>query len=698
MQPISRRVRTIYSVIASSNRLEILRILNTKGPLSYSELKTLAGFKSKKESGKFAYHLRKLVRQMLINLNRQERKYTVTSLGRLVLNLTRQIEEQSVVESGKIYVRTSRQTMEEFNSDKILQSLVREAGMPVELAHRITSETESRLYKFQTIYLTSPLIREMVNALLVEHGLEEYRHKLTRLGLPIYDISELVNNTGQGEGDVKTVLAKTASSVFAEFLMLSQLSRDVADSHLAGDMHISNAGSWGLMPDTVFFDLMTLQSHGINMGGKLPVIPRIDPPQKLEDALNSLVLLGSVLSREVSNEISFEHLTPYIARYAQEKTKEELRDALRRAFSLIPPVTGGYGTPTISFQVDWTNRSSRYDDTLVRRIFEAISAAYDDYVRNVAVPVISLVLNSDSDVDPELGKMVGSIVSRGGKISVSLQPDIVQSFSGLRRDSGKRFPADGVKILHSLSLNLPRLSYESNRDETYFRAKLNMILKTAITALQTRKKMISNLSKQNLLPAITGNPPIVSEEYVPLTVNLTGMNEAVSRMLGERTSAVERWTLIEKIVETATKGAEEIGANIEEAALVAMIRGDSGQRFASMDLEKYGRSIITTSLSRGGYSEAFVVTLADLTKSDLMKGLARTCRELTGGCAVDVDLPNGSLVETLSEIIGKAGKSLDFFRFARKMAVCRVCGARFSEGTERCNSCQSTSMRTYSTV
>ena len=102
----SKRVRTIYSVIASSNRLDILRILNSKGPLSYSELKTLAGFKSKKESGKFAYHLRKLVKQMLVTLNRSERRYNVTNLGRLILNLTRQIEEQSVIESGKIYVRT----------------------------------------------------------------------------------------------------------------------------------------------------------------------------------------------------------------------------------------------------------------------------------------------------------------------------------------------------------------------------------------------------------------------------------------------------------------------------------------------------------------------------------------------------------------------------------------------------------------
>jgi len=60
LQSTSKRVRMIFSVMASPNRIDILRILNSKGPLTYSELKSLAGFKSKKESGKFAYHLRKL--------------------------------------------------------------------------------------------------------------------------------------------------------------------------------------------------------------------------------------------------------------------------------------------------------------------------------------------------------------------------------------------------------------------------------------------------------------------------------------------------------------------------------------------------------------------------------------------------------------------------------------------------------------
>ncbi|MER3407415.1 MAG: ArsR family transcriptional regulator, partial [Nitrososphaera sp.] len=185
LESASKRVRMIFSVMASPNRIDILRILNTKGPLTYSELKALAGFKSKKESGKFAYHLRKLLRQLLVALNKAERRYTITNLGKLVLSLARQIEERSIIESGKMYVRTtSRQSIEEFNSHKIIQSLVREANLPLEQAHKITEEVENKIYKFQTAYLTSSLIRETVNSVLIEHGHEEYRNKLARLGLP----------------------------------------------------------------------------------------------------------------------------------------------------------------------------------------------------------------------------------------------------------------------------------------------------------------------------------------------------------------------------------------------------------------------------------------------------------------------------------------------------------------------------------
>src|ERR687887_325618 len=258
LESASRRVRMIFSVMASHNRVVILGILNFKGPLTYSELKSLAGFKSKKESGKFAYHLRKLLRQSLVSLNKPERRYIITNLGKLVLSLARQIEERSIIESGKMYVRTSRHSIEEFNSLKIIQSLVREANMPLEQAHKITEEVENKIYKFQTAYLTSSLIRETVNSVLIEHGHEEYRNKMARLGLPSSDIVQMLSSEEATRNGIQSVITRTAGAAFSEYFLFNMLPKDIADMHLAGEINISNADIWGLLPDIVFIDVSEL--------------------------------------------------------------------------------------------------------------------------------------------------------------------------------------------------------------------------------------------------------------------------------------------------------------------------------------------------------------------------------------------------------------------------------------------------------
>ena len=265
LQSTSKRVRMIFSVMASPNRIDILRILNSKGPLTYSELKSLAGFKSKKESGKFAYHLRKLLRQSLVALNKSERRYTITNLGKLVLSLARQIEERSIIESGKMYVRTSHDSIEEFNSQKIIQSLVREGSLPLELAQKITEEVENRIYKYQTAYLTGSLIRELVNSVLLEHGHEEYRHKLARVGLPTFEVQEMISNAENVDNGADGLLFKTGQTVFAEHLLTSTLPKDIADAHLSGDLHITNLGLWSILPDTIFINVKTLIEDGLDL-------------------------------------------------------------------------------------------------------------------------------------------------------------------------------------------------------------------------------------------------------------------------------------------------------------------------------------------------------------------------------------------------------------------------------------------------
>ena len=288
LQSTSKRVRMIFSVMASPNRIDILRILNSKGPLTYSELKSLAGFKSKKESGKFAYHLRKLLRQSLVALNKSERRYTITNLGKLVLSLARQIEERSIIESGKMYVRTSHDSIEEFNSDKIIQSLVREGSLPLELSQKITEEVENRIYKFQTTYLTGSLIREMVNNVLLEHGHEEYRNKLARLGMPVFEVQEMFTNVENIQNGVEDILFTSGKNTLAEYLLTNTLPKDIADSHLSGELHISNLGLWSLITDTIFLSLKELIEDGIELKGKCPSVARISAALQGREQLTTI--------------------------------------------------------------------------------------------------------------------------------------------------------------------------------------------------------------------------------------------------------------------------------------------------------------------------------------------------------------------------------------------------------------------------
>src|SRR3989442_1408917 len=403
LQYASKRVRMIFSVMASPNRIDILRILNSKGPLTYSELKSLAGFKSKKESGKFAYHLRKLLRQSLVALNKSERRYTITNLGKLVLSLARQIEERSIIESGKMYVRTSHESIEEFNSHKIIQSLVREGSLPLELAQKITDAVENRIYKFQTSYLTSSLIREMVNSVLLEQGHEDYRHKLARFGLPGYDIHEMLTNVDGVHNGVEGLLFKTGKSVFGEYLVLSTLPKDVADSHLSGDIHITNAGLWSLLPDTIFVNIKELVEDGIDLRGKFLSVTRTAPPASLDELVTSLSLLTSLLVKEASQEVVMDGLATVLQKYS--KNLSDVEGKIANCFAKI--------STALRYGKNGTLASFRIPIGSEPKIVGAILLAYKKYVKSTPVPSIGLIIDYEKGKIAEFLDVLSDITRRG---------------------------------------------------------------------------------------------------------------------------------------------------------------------------------------------------------------------------------------------------------------------------------------------
>lgn len=693
MEPASRRVKSIYSAIASPNRLEVLRILSAKGPLSYSELKALAGFRSKKESGKFAYHLRKLVRQTLVSLNRAERKYFISGLGRLVLNLTKQIEEQSLLESGKLYVRTSRQSVEEFDPDKILRSLIKEASMPMELAQRITNETERRILKFQTVYLTAPLIREVVNSVLIEHGYEEYRHRLTRLGMPVFDVKELMDRASRSKEGVEAIIGQTAKAVLSEYLLLAQLPRDAADAHLAGDLHLSSMGCWGLMPDVVFIDLPTLHRCSINLGGRLLMAPRPGPPTTMDQAISNLALLTSLLSREVSQEICYDNFLGYIHKFGGKKDPDELGEIALRAFQILSLVTAhAHSKPMVFLRIDPFTSETK------GAIGLAILDAYKKYAKSTPSPQVGLVVAlPGGSSDTPLVKHIASIILSGGRVAISTQPEEAWSYSGLRRSALAPEPQpSGFGVIHSLSLNLPRLSYEAHKDGTYFRAKLALLLRSAAGALVTRRRAIGEAMAKGLLPVLAHNPAIVSAEHVCPAINLVGLPEAVSNLVDEGATPSERRELVGKILDTAVKFADEKGRGLEEKVGVCIMKDEGADRFFVLDAEKYGKSVVVKG-ERKTYTQIPHISAADLSQEDIMEEMARFFKVLSG-FSVAIKVPPKANAEDIGHIISEGAKKLHYFKLSKRVILCRNCGAKSSVDVGRCKVCNSTVLTYYSTA
>jgi ribonucleoside-triphosphate reductase len=668
LESASKRVRMIFSVMASPNRIDILRILNAKGPLTYSELKALAGFKSKKESGKFAYHLRKLLRQLLVALNKTERRYTITNLGKLVLSLARQIEERSIIESGKMYVRTNKHTIEEFNSNKIIQSLVREANLPLEQAHKITEEVENKIYRFQTTYLTSSLIRETVNSILIEHGHEEYRNKLARLGLPSSDIVQLLSQDEPARSGIERVITRTAGAVFSEYLLFNMLPKDIADMHLAGEINISNTPLWSLLPDTVFIDLSELEG-GLDLKGKFLNMARIPPIKNSDDAVTTLPALVSLLSREVSTEVVLEGYVSALLNNLNDP--EDIASRFARA------LLASSGAPSYSPCMPITTIAVQ-TDSLDAHQLNALLDGYRKYVNNTPMPRLGLSLSGRTTDSLDL---IIAAVQSGGIISIG--NNNVRASNGIKKADVK---AIASMSLHLLSINLPRLAYESNKDETYFRAKLALMIKPSLAAMSLRKKIIVDYVKKGMMPALASASQLMQMSTVSIAVNLTGIRESVYNILGEPSNEV-----LQKVLKTAAEVTNGQGKMLgEEGAGIAMVSDGSGSRFATVDSEKYGKVSLLQSQNTTSYSQGMTLNGRDILNGD--KASIQEClaidKLLNGGFTASLDLTNLSLAE-MKSATEAAVQELPFLRLSIGFGVCTTCGQRSKEGVSICEFCKS---------
>jgi len=340
----------------------------------------------------------------------------------------------------------------------------------------------------------------------------------------------------------------------------------------------------------------------------------------------------------------------------------------------------------------------RHDDVgrdVMDKILDAVMGAYRSYVAETPRPEVRLLLAKPNRVDEtKTLKDAASIIFSGGRIAF-FSSDQRRSFLGLNANVlSQESQADNISVLHGLSLNLPRLAYDSNQDETYFRAKLALLIGVASDALSTRRRLIERTLKRGLLPSLASGSDAVTSDTMPLIMNMVGLDETLASLIRDPTAA-SRYELAMKIVGTASQVADDKSTKIDRLG-VAMLELDGAMRLASLDAEKYGKANLQP-LQKGAYTQAPRLVLADLENPEKMDYMSKLSVGLQGGLSMTLD-GSSEEVRGIYNMILNATPKLSYFKVDRTISVCRNCGTKLPQNAARCPKCKSVAMAQYSTA
>ncbi len=703
--------------------MQVLRLLSTKGPLPYTEIMSSLKLDPVRDAGKFVYHLRSLTEANLITSDKHTKKYEVTELGEMVVRFARDLEEYVSVKRGKLFVRTSRLAIEDFHRSKIAKSMVVEAGVPQELADEIAAEAEDRLIRLRTSYLTSSLIREFVNAILIEKKLEEYRHKLARVGMPVYDVTQLLRSTGELGLAADYVHKEAGTSVLGEYVLLECLPREIADAHISGRIHISDLDSWPLKPSEVQHDLRYFLKNGL---------AGFRPPDSFNAALAIIQSVYRFGAAEISGEQSFDFFNILLSPYVKDISEDTIRESLTLFLTSVShECSTGAGQPGLSLGLEY----------LVPEFLENLEAVgpggrtigvYRDYQEEAGLILDALLeaASQEALINPLTNPRLIFKLRESARRKTELHSRVLRTLEfaasralpymvSLRDNSRDCYTATGLRLsdewskqwesdcfrtgcMATVFLNLPRLAYEARKDDDRLRRQMNEALNLAVEAFKIKKRFIIDRLKQPILPLLFGSGqavPYFREKNASYAIGILGLNEASMAHTGGELRK-ESLAFGERILQELKKQVESASEELGMRFVVAQRPGDhAAARLAELDVDQYGKSTVS---SQGGRTHPFYTDMPAVpltSKVPLSERLAieGTVQSMTsGGHLATICLDAKSTAEPLLSLTHEAsGNGVRFMTYSRAYSFCKNCNRVFSGLVSSCSSCASDNVTQY---
>jgi len=470
-------------------------------------------------------------------------------------------------------VRTSDGFIVSWNREAIVKQLLTETKLAKDFydmpplsqqdAEEIAFDVEHKILNLRLKFVSGPLIRELVNNILLSRAKDKpeysvYRNILTRVGAPVYDA--YLMDMGQGykanenanlQPNAETSHKRKADWVSGEeYLLLMQ--PKLADAHLSGDLHIHDLEYFGTRPFCQDWDLRYFFYYGLmpdGMGTRTSVAGPARHPEVAilhtakilasaqtnfaggEGFYNFLVFLAPFMRgikyeriRQLMQMMFFEYTQAYVARGGQLVFSNiQVQPGVPELWRKMPVIMNGqvgpdvYGTYEdevrmmfkalyeVALKGDFRGKPFNFPKLENSLSPEFFKPEYDDFWLDVHKVVAKFgTPYFDNLMPPYRGYGKGVSCYQCCAYCFVETPESSPEFNEkMNFVDGKHFSMGSWQVV---SLNLPRIAYKADHDDNRLFEEARRLMDQAVEIFKIKRKWMELIRKRNRIPFATQRP------------------------------------------------------------------------------------------------------------------------------------------------------------------------------------------------
>ncbi len=622
---------------------------------------------------------------------------------------------------------TMKDSYESFSKTRIVESLIKETSMPESMAKDVASKAESFLIENNIKNISGGLIREIVNYVLLSEGQEKYYKLYRKIGLPVYEITKLINmgsheNANQ-QYNPETIHKLIADNISRMYALTKVLPRRLADAHLNGQIHIHDLDYFATRPFCFSHDLRFFLRHGLKADG-LGVHTAVAGPAK--NATVAILHAAKVLAcgqvncaggqgfnwfnivmapylkgmsekqiKQLAQMFIYEMSMMYVSRGGQVVFSSiDVEPSIPQTLADIPAVQpGGVFDEKVTY--------SDYQDE-ANKFFNAITDVYldgDHIGKPFNFPKYELKLHkSDFKKYPDEMLKVSTLAAKYGTPYYFVQQDYLPEYSCyqccsfLMPLSDQNSESDlyngttrggGIQVV---CLNLPQIAYEAKGSDEKLQELLRDRMDKAKEVMDIKAAIIKQRMKQGLLPFMAQpiddkGTPYYDVDSQGREIGMVGLNEMLKTHIGSELHENDgAWKYGLKFINDMKKIAHEYSEETGNIFGISRVPAESASyRMARIDARKYENAVFQGEKETDAIyytNSTHIRPSADVSLIQKLKLEGSFHPLLDGGAMSHVWLGEGNPdPEAITKLTQRIANNTlqSYFAYNRDLTVCNKC-------------------------